>query len=86
MLNEQVVSYVKKSPKGSHMVVFYNSQKEKRQIIFRFIKHGLEKGEAIIYLSNEQTPRQIIKDMSTFGIDVDKHEKTEALKILNGEE
>lgn len=53
---------------------------------FPFLKHGLEKGEAIIYLSDEQSPRQIVKDMSTFGIDVDRHEKTGALRILDGEE
>lgn len=85
MVSEQVVSCVKKSPKGVHMVLFYNSQKEKHQIIFPFIEHGLEKGEAIIYLSDEQSPRQIIEDMSTFGIDVNKHEKTGALKILKSE-
>ena len=73
-------------PKGSHMILFYNSRKEKHQIIFPFIEHGLEKEEAIIYLSDEQSVKQIIKDMSTFGIDVDKHEKTGALKVLNGEE
>ena len=86
MLSEQVMSSVKKVPKGSHMVLFYNSQKEKHQIIFPFIEHGLEKEEAIIYLSDEQSIKQIIKNMSTFGIDVDKHEKTGALKVLNGEE
>ena len=68
------------------MILFYNSRKEKHQIIFPFIEHGLEKEEAIIYLSDEQSVKQIIKDMSTFGIDVDKHEKTGALKVLNGEE
>lgn len=68
------------------MVLFYNSRREKHQIIFPFIEHGLEKGEAIIYLSDEQSPRQIVKEMSTFGIDVDKHEKSGALKILKDEE
>jgi len=86
MLSEQVVSRVKKASKGNHMVLFYNSQKEKHQIIFPFIEHGLEKGEAIIYLSDEQSARQIIKELSTFGIDVEKQEKTGALKILEGEE
>jgi len=68
------------------MVLFYNSQKEKHQIVFPFIEYGLEKGEAIIYLSDEQTPRQIVKEMSAFGIDVHKQEKSGALKILNGDE
>lgn len=86
MPNKQVVDRVKKAPKGSHMALFYNSQKEKQQILFPFIKHGLETGEAIIYLSDERSPRQITKDVSTFGIDVDKHKKTGALRILNGEE
>ena len=86
MISEQVVSCLEKAPKGSHMVLFYNSQKEKHQIIFPFIEHGLEKGEAIIYLSDEESPRWTIKEMSTFGLDVHKHEKSGALKILNGEE
>jgi len=68
------------------MVLFYNSQKEKHQIIFPFIEHGLEKGEAITYLSYERSPRQIIKDMSAFGIDVEKHGKKGALRILKGGE
>ena len=77
---------LERCPKGSHMVLFYNTQKEKHQIIFPFIEHGLEKGEAVIYLSDEQSPRQIIKVMSTFGIDVDNHGKTGALKIPKGED
>ncbi len=86
MLNAQVLGSVKKVPKGSHMILFYNSQKEKHQILFSFIKHGLEKREAIIYLSDERSPRQITQDISAFGIDVDQHEKTGALRILNGED
>ena len=86
MLNAQVLGSVKKAQKGSHMILFYNSQKEKHQVLFSFIKHGLEKGEAIIYMSDERSPRQITKDISAFGIDVDQHEKTGALRILNGED
>jgi len=86
MISEQVVSGIKEAPKGSHMVLFYDSQKEKHQVIFPFIEHGLGKGEAIIYLSDEQGPKWAIKEMSAFGIDVHKHEKSGALKILNGEE
>jgi len=68
------------------MALFYNSQKEKHQIIFPFIEYGLKKGEAITYLSDERSPRQIIKDMSAFGIDVEKHGKKGALRILKDEE
>jgi len=86
MISEQVVRGLKKAPKSSHMVLFYNSQKEKHQVIFPFVEHGLEKGQAIIYLSDEESPRQVIKEMSAFDVDVHKHEKSGALKILNGEE
>lgn len=68
------------------MVLFYNSQKEKHQIVFPFIEYGLKKGEAIIYLSDEQSSKRTIKEMSAFGIDVHKQEKSGALKILNGDE
>ena len=71
--------------KGNHMILCYNSQKEKHQTIFPFIEDGLEQEEAIIYLSDEQSVKQITKDISAFGIDVDKHEKTGALKVLNCE-
>ncbi len=54
--------------------------------MFPFINHGLEKGEAAIYVSNEQSPRQIVKDMSTSGIDVGNHEKTGALRVLASKE
>lgn len=86
MLSKQVMSRLKNVPKESHMALFYNSQKEKHQIIFPFIGHCLEKEQAVIYLSGEQSPKRITKEMSTFGIDVNKHEKSRALKIVDGEE
>ena len=86
MISEQVVSRIKKAPKGSHMVLFYDSLKEKHQMVFPFIEDGLEEEEAIIYLSDKESPRRTSKEMSAFGIDVHKHEKSGALRILNGEE
>ncbi len=86
MLSGKVVSRLEQISKGSHMVLFYNSQKEKHQILFPFIEHEIEEGQLIIYLSGEQSQRQIVKEMSTFGIDVNKHEKSGALKIIEGEE
>ena len=76
---------MRKISQGSHAVLFYNSPREKYQLILPFIKDGLDKGEAILYLLDEKNQKRIMKYMMTFGINVHRHEKSGALKILASE-
>jgi len=47
----------------------------------QFIWHGLQKGERGVYISMEESPREIKEDVSRFGWDFEKYEKKGILKI-----
>ncbi|MFW9850168.1 MAG: MEDS domain-containing protein [Candidatus Thorarchaeota archaeon] len=66
-----------------HVVLFYDSCELKHEVLFNYIKAGLEQGEATKYVCSEQTPEEIRKSMNQFGIDVALHERTGALQVLD---
>jgi len=66
-----------------HVVLFYDSCELKYEVLFNYIQSGLEMGEAAKYVCSEETPENIRKEMNKFGIEVEKHERTGALQILD---
>ena len=42
----------------------------KRQLLFPFFKDGLAQGEAVNFVTHQETPDQILAEMKEFGIDV----------------
>jgi len=65
-----------------HVILIYESREAKRKALFTYIKEGLQKGEAAIYICSEETPNEIRYLMKEFGIDVDEYEENESLKII----
>lgn len=68
---------------GEHAILFYTGIEDKHEILFTFIKIGLDRGEAAVYVASEENPEQIKEAMTKFGIDVKRHEEKGALKILD---
>ena len=66
-----------------HVVLFYDSSELKYEVLFNYIKNGLDQGEATKYVCSDETPNKIREEMKKFGINVDPHERTGALQILN---
>ncbi|MCP8309833.1 MAG: MEDS domain-containing protein [archaeon] len=66
-----------------HIILFYTGIEDKHRVLFTFIKFGLDRGEAVVYVVSEENPKQIGKAMTKFGIDVKYHEESGALKILD---
>jgi sugar-specific transcriptional regulator TrmB len=66
-----------------HAILVYNSPEVKREALFTYIRYGLERGEAAKYVCSEETPSEIRKAMSRFGVNVEEYEKTGALDILH---
>ncbi len=63
-----------------HIVMFDENPKYSKEIQFNFLKKGLEKMECGIYAMPEE--KEIIeKEMSEYGIDVDKYKKENLLNI-----
>jgi hypothetical protein len=67
-----------KNNNKKHMVIFYEESKSARNVEFRFIKNGLLKNEHCIYtVAEEENKEDVIsfieREMSDYGIDVDKY-------------
>lgn len=65
-----------------HAILIYESNEAKHKTLFSYLQKGLWKGEAAIYVCSEETPDEIREAMNVFGIEVEKYEDREALKIL----
>ncbi|MHA2425040.1 MAG: MEDS domain-containing protein [Candidatus Thorarchaeota archaeon] len=66
-----------------HVVLFYDNCELKHEVLFNYIKSGLEQGEATKYVCSEQTSDEIRNAMKKFGIAVETHERTGALQVLD---
>jgi len=80
---EKVTRLVSRLRPREHAIFVYNFLETKRNVLFSYIKYGLENSEAAIYVCSEEDPNQIRDAMKQFGIEVEKHEKTGALSILH---
>jgi len=80
---EKVIEFVKNLKLSEHAVLIYTNPKDKQDTLFTYLKAGLDKGEAAVYVASEETPEEIRQAMQRFGIDVDQHERDGALKIVD---
>jgi len=79
---EKVTRFVKHLSPSEHAIFLYQSPEAKYEVLFNYLKVGLENGEAAVYIASEENPSQIRGAMKRFGIEVEKNEKTGALRIL----
>jgi hypothetical protein len=80
---ERLSRFIKQLKPSDHAIFVYENPESKYDVLFHYIKHTLENGEAAIYVCSEAKPAQIKNAMKHFGIDVEKYEKTDALKVLD---
>lgn len=83
---EKVVRFAEQLRPTNHVIFVYDSAEAKHQVLFNYIKVGLNNDEATVYVASDETPRQIQEAMKDFGIDMEKYEKTGALQVLNYED
>ncbi len=81
-VTEKVVRLVSGLRSTSHAIFLYERPEAKYEVLFNYIKVGLENGEAAVYIASEESPSEIRDAMKRFGIDVEKNEKTGALRII----
>jgi transcriptional regulator of met regulon len=82
-MKKQVLEFVRKMKARDHVVLFYTSSEDKNEVLFTYLKAGLERKEAAAYVSSQQSPEQTKQAMREFGIDVDKYEQMGALKVMD---
>jgi sugar-specific transcriptional regulator TrmB len=83
---EKVINYMEKLRPTNHLIFLYDSPEAKYKVLFNFIKTGLEKNEAGVYVSSDESTSAIRDAMKRFGIDVETCEETGALQVLGYED
>ncbi len=83
---EKVIGYMEQLRPTNHIIFVYDSPEAKYNVLFKYLKVGLEKGEAGVYVASDENPSQIREAMKQFGIEVEKYEKAGALNICRYEE
>jgi len=76
---EKVTSYMEQLRPTNHLLFVYDNPEAKYNVLFNYLKVGLDKGEAGVYVTSDENPSQIREAMKQFGIEVDKYEKAGAL-------
>lgn len=70
----------------SHVLFLYGSPEAKYNVLLNYFQIGLENGEAAVYVTTAENLGQIKKAMKRHRINVEKREKTGALRILRYDE
>jgi len=71
----KTLDYVRSLKAGDHGIFFYRNPHEKHEVLFNFLKAGLEKDEGAIYVASHETSEQIRRHMEDFGLNVKALEK-----------
>ena len=81
-VTEKLTDILEQLKASNHVILIYDTPEAKRNILFNYLKIGLENGEAGIYVASEETPSEIRKAIRKFDRKMEKYEKTGALRIL----
>jgi len=79
----EILNFVKTMRAKDHAILFYASRPDKREILFTYLKAGLEAGEAAIYVTSDESVNEIRRAMEDFGVNIDRYERTHALRIAD---
>jgi hypothetical protein len=79
----EILDFVKTMHAKDHAILFYSNRQDKHQILFTYLKAGLDAGEAAIYVASEETTDEIARAMKDFGVNVEQYEKTGGLRIMD---
>jgi hypothetical protein len=82
----KTLDYIRGLETGSHGIVFYRSPNEKHEVLFNYLQAGIQKGEGAIYVSSQETSKQIRRPMEDFGLNVKTLERDGVLRILDYDE
>lgn len=79
----KVASFVKNMKPTDHAILFYSEREMKRQVLFTYLKEGLENGEAAAYIVSQETLDEIREAMGDAGFNVPQLENSGALHIIS---
>ena len=79
----EILRFVKTMHAKDHVILFYTNSQDKHEVLFTYLKAGLDAGEAAVYVASDEPPDQIRRAMRGFGISVGLYERTHALRIAD---
>jgi len=83
---EKAIRFMEELRSTNHLIFVYDSPEAKYNVLFNYLKVGLDNGEAAVYVAADESPDQIREAMKRFDIKVKKYEETSALQILGYED
>jgi len=81
-----VLDFVKALQPMDHAILFYNDLKDCRRVLFTFLKAGVDKGEAAVYVTGRETSKQNQKAMGELSVNIKQYQMVGALKVVNYDE
>ncbi len=85
-VREKVTSLMEQLRPTNHVIFVYDTPEAKYDILFSYLKVGLDNGEVGVYVASDEEPSQIREAMKKFGVDVENYENTGALRLYGYEE
>lgn len=79
----EIVEFFKEMKPGDHSIAFYTKPQDRYSILFTCLKARLDRNEAVIYMTGQESLNEIKQTFKQFGIEVDMLEKTGALHIVD---
>jgi len=83
---KKVISYMEQLRPTNHLIFVYDNPEAKYNVLFNYLKAGLDKGEAGVYVTSDVNSSQAKEAMKRFGLKVEEYEKTGALRIFGYED
>ena len=85
-VNKRLVRILDSFAPTDHLLLIYRSMEAKYNVLSSFLRIGLKNGESVAYIVPEENLGQTKDILQRIGIDVEKDEKTGAIRILGDNE
>lgn len=83
MERNKILEFVKRLEATDHAIMIYKNPKDRYDVLFTYLKAGLDNGEAVAYVTSQESPENIKQVMHDFGIDVERYERNGALRVID---
>jgi len=80
------IRYAQRLKQSDHVLLFYEDEAIRQAVVFSFLKAGLLKGLAAVYLISEKRRDREVKQMRRTCADIREFEERQALMIMSSEQ
>ena len=80
---EKLRRFIKNMKPAGHFILLHETGEAKFRVLLNYLKYGLDNGEAVIYVCSDSSVEEVTDAMLKFNIDVNRYQKSGALKILD---